>query len=146
MIIRNKDDRDALIRYARNIRAEDCPLLVDIGPYKRNRSLEQNRRHWAMLDDIANYMASVMDGEWYSPACWHELFCQRFLGTQVIKICNVPGGNVTEFGHDEYKVARHRSSKLSVSEFRDLDEQIEAYMADAYGWTWDPKRQKHEST
>lgn len=124
MIVKDKESRDALLRRVKNIRADDCPLAVTIEPYKRNRTLEQNKRHWALMTEIATFYPSVNEGVWIHPHALHDAFCAMFLGVDVV-----------ELGEKQFATSRGRSSELKVSQFQDLDTQIEAFMADTYGWT-----------
>ncbi len=125
MIIRDRESRDKAVRLVAAISADQCPVEVLIRKWEPKRSTRQNARHWALLTAIAAYMPSQLDGVWYAPEVWHEFFCRRFLGIEEVEIL---GDTFTRPG---------RSSRLTVAEFRDLHQQIEAYMASEHGWYWE---------
>ena len=125
VIVRRSEDRDRAVRLVQSIRAEHCPMEVIVRKWEPKRSTQQNARHWTLLTAIAAWMPSQMDGVWHAPEVWHEYFLRRFLGVEEVDIAG------------ETFTRPKRSSKLSVQDFKDLDEQIEAYMATEHGWYWE---------
>ena len=81
---------------------------------KVNRTVRANRRHFAIIEQIAYWMNQR--GERHSKETWHMYFNQLFLepDTDIIK------GQL---------VARYHSRDLSIREFHDLDEKISAWAA-----------------
>ena len=91
---------------------------VDIMPCKRVRSLEQNRRYWALLKILALEMARQMDGEYHAPDVWHEWAKAEFLGKNTLVIDGEP------------HLVQKSTTKLTVMEFLDFTEQVEAFAAE----------------
>lgn len=56
------------------------PVMVEITECKAKRSGEQNRRYWAILEDIAEQ--AVVDGKRFSREVWHEHFKDMFAPKQ----------------------------------------------------------------
>lgn len=117
-----RDDRhaDALWAFLRsNWRAmaeAGKPLAVEIKPEKTKRSVEANRYHWQMLNQIAEQAWS--EGRQYPAKIWHLYYCEKFIGVQ-----ELPNGKSYPLG----------SSDMSVEEFNILDRKIEADAAQEYG-------------
>lgn len=88
---------------------------LEIRQRKHSRSLEQNKRYWAILNEIA--MLEVQ-GERYSPETWHEYFKVRFIGAEDVKLPN--GKTVTR---------TLSTTDLDVAAFGDYMTQIEAWAA-----------------
>ena len=86
-------------------------LTVTVEPFRKKRSVDQNARYWAILNELSQKMPPHMDGVWYSPAVWHEAMKQRFLGVK-------PG----PFG----PVAKS-TTKLSVVEMMGYCDEIQAW-------------------
>ena len=83
----------------------------------RNRSTEQNKRYWLLLNEISEKWRPA--GVQYSPNTWH-LFCkQRFLGAQDVVMPN--GKTIT---------VPHTTTGLDVSEFNDYMTKVEALAAE----------------
>jgi hypothetical protein len=57
--------------------ASAYPMVVHLSTEAATRSQEQNRRYWALLEDIA--ASAWVDGKQFDKDCWHEEFRQRFL-------------------------------------------------------------------
>ena len=93
---------------------EGRELRVTVEDWKNTRSLDQNRRYWAILTDLARAAPSHMDGVWYAPEVWHEHFKRKFLGVQ-----EGPFGPVPK-----------TTTKLSTLDFSGYCDQIEAWAAE----------------
>ena len=95
-------------------------MLTNRCPYcghAPKRNLEQNRRYWALLHDIADQLKP--QGQQYSADTWHEYWKQRLLGAEEIKL---PNGKV---------VSRSRStSDLDKDEMSVYITQIEAWASE----------------
>lgn len=86
-------------------------LVVEIR--RVNRSLEQNRRYWAMLGDISKQIRVL--GKCYSPEVWHEHLKREIIGLEPL-----PNGGV-----------KAKSSKgLSVDEFANYMTMVEVWAAE----------------
>lgn len=88
---------------------------VTIQEYRESRSIEQNRRYWALLTTIANEMPKQMDGEYHDPETWHELFKSRFIGRDTIVVDGEP-----------FLVDRP-SRKLNVMQFMEYSAEVEMW-------------------
>lgn len=87
------------------------------------RSLEQNDKMWAMLSDISR---AKPEGRTHTPEMWKALFMNA-CGHEVQFLNGLEGGNPFPVGFS--------SSRLRVSEMRDLIEFINAYGA-RHGVKW----------
>jgi hypothetical protein len=102
----------------RHFAAEGKFLAVTVALYKSKRSLEQNRRYFgpAVLGTIAEQ--AWVNGQQYSRADWHHEFKQKFIG-----VIDLPFGGTRPMS----------SADLSVEEFSDFMQQVEAYAATVLG-------------
>ena len=82
----------------------------------RTRTSEQNRRYWALLNDISEKWKP--EGQQYAPDTWHEYMKQKFLGKKDILL---PNGKVIQITQS--------TAALDVSEFTDYMTQVEALVA-----------------
>lgn len=98
------------------------PLAIEIKPEKTKRSVEANKYHWQMLNQIAEQ--AWVDGRQYEAKIWHLYYCEKFLG-----VYELPNGKTSPLG----------SSDLSVEEFNTLDRKIEADAAQTYGVIFEEK-------
>jgi len=96
------------------IREEDDYLLT-IAPAKQSRSLQQNKRYWSILGEIAEL---EVEGRKYTAEVWHEYFKGKFIGHEEIAL---PSG--------ETLVRPVSSTTLDVPAFADYMTQVEAWAA-----------------
>lgn len=94
----------------------DRKAIVEVRPYGRSRSLEQNARYWAILTDIAEQVKP--NGQEYSPETFHEYFKAKFLGKDTLIIDGDP------------VLVQRTTTKLKVMEFMDYMTQVEAWAVD----------------
>ena len=93
------------------------PLCVSIEQYTEKRSAAQNRRYWALLNEISEQ--AWVGGKTYSADAWHTEFAGRFIGFE-----ETPSGhrspistttlNVVEFGEYTNKIEVFAASDLGV--------------------------------
>lgn len=93
------------------------PMLVIIEPYRDKRSHEQNRRYWAILQDIADQVKP--SGSGYSADTWHKYFAAKLIGINEVKL---PNGKAL--------VEPVSTTTLKVDEFNDYMTKIEAFAAE----------------
>ena len=74
MIITNQSDKDRVIKHVQALNI-DKPWSVDVKPYKKNRSLAQNKLLWKFLGIIGNELG-------YDPQDCHDVICQKLLGIE----------------------------------------------------------------
>lgn len=99
----------------------DKPLSVMIATYRAKRTLEQNARYWEMLARLAD--RATVDGRTFTADAWAEHCKRRFLGGELLPDGGVVGRSTTG---------------LSVAEFGEFMDRVEAYAADELGvdvWT-----------
>lgn len=96
------------------IREEDDYELV-LREHRRARSVEQNRRYWAIVQEIA---ANEVDGRRFAPESWHEYFKGQFIGKEEIKL---PWGETFN--------RPISTTTLDVGQFSEYMTQIEAWAA-----------------
>jgi hypothetical protein len=92
------------------------PLSVTVAEHKSKRTLEQNKRYWAILNEIAEL--AWVNGKQYSADAWHEYFKGLFIGYE-----ETPDG----------RRAGISTTTLSVAEFSDYMTRIEQHAADELG-------------
>ena len=96
--------------------ADGKALAVQVAVHKARRTPEQNRRHFAMLGEIADQ--AWIGGRQYDKDVWHDYFCRKFIGET-----DLPGG----------KTMAMSSSALNIEEFGQFMHRIEAYAAQELG-------------
>jgi hypothetical protein len=92
------------------------PLSVTVAEHKSKRSGEQNKRYWAVLNEIAEQ--AWVAGKQFSSDAWHEYMKRKFIGAE-----DLPGGGQIGIS----------TTALSVAEFSDYTTKIEAYAATELG-------------
>lgn len=86
------------------------PMQVDIQEESTKRSLQQNRRYWAVLNQISDQ--AWVDGRQYASECWHELAKRKFIGC-----IDLPGGGMLAMS----------TTELSTKEFAEYCTKVEAW-------------------
>jgi hypothetical protein len=91
------------------------PLAVTVTQHKEKRTRDQNKRYWAILNEIADQ--AWVNGKQYSADAWHEHFKQQLIGAE-----ELPNGgkvgissaslNVEEFGIYMTKIEVYATSQL----------------------------------
>lgn len=84
---------------------------------KRTRSIAQNSRLWSMLTDVSEQV--VWYGKKLSPESWKHVFSSALKKQEV-----VPGLN------GDFVVLGQSTSRMTVSEMRDMQELISAFGAE----------------
>lgn len=95
---------------------ENRPLAVTVAEHKAKRSVDQNKRYWAILNEIAE--GAWIGGRQFSTEAWHEFFRAKFIGYE-----ETPDGR--QIGMS--------TTTLSVAEFGDYMTRVEAYAAAELG-------------
>jgi hypothetical protein len=94
------------------------PLSVTVQEHKAKRSADQNRLYWNRLNDIA--AQAWVGGKQFSAEAWHEHFKRTLIGSE-----EVPSGGSIGIS----------TTTLSVAEFSDYINKVEAYAATELGIT-----------
>lgn len=119
-ILRDKPYFDGLFAFLKanweSMAAQGKYLAVIVMEHKSRRSTDQNKRYWAILNEIAE-MAWI-DGKQFSPEAWHEFFRRKFIGCE-----ELPGGQTCGIS----------TTTLNVHEFTEYMNKIEAYAASELG-------------
>ena len=116
LVLRNPSLRATAIRTIQSIPATevwDC----DLRPHKSTRSLEQNARMWAMLNDISEQV--IWYGRKLSPGDWKHVFTASAIKQEVVP--GLDGGFV---------VLGYHTSRMCVREMSDLMEIMSAFGAE----------------
>lgn len=100
----------------RALSSEGKPLQILCTEYKRKRNTEQNKRLWAMLNEIAE--SAWVGGKRYPADVWHEQMKRQFIG-----VTELPNGGAVGIS----------TTSLSVSEFAEYMTKIERYAAEELG-------------
>ena len=92
---------------------------VDVKPYKKDRTQEQNRYYWGVV--LVTIQKAIEDsrGEHYSTEEIHEWMRDKFLTKRVVTIKGEP------------KVLAPSTTKLTVGEFAEYLEQIIRFCAES---------------
>lgn len=96
------------------------PLVVTVEEEACQRSVQQNKRYWALLGEIAD--AAEANGQRFSAEVWHHYFKGRFIGHEDITL---PDGQVIQ--------QPISSTTLTTAEFNAYMERIEAHAAAELG-------------
>lgn len=119
-VLRDAQNAKALWAFLKNnwmaLAADGKPLAVTVQGHKAKRSTDQNKRYWALLNEIAE--SAWIGGRRYSAECWHEFFRGEFIGLD-----ETPSGRLIGIS----------STTLSVAEFADYMARVEAYAATDLG-------------
>ena len=121
-ILRNSGLIEAVCAFLRDnagaMAKAGTPLCVTVTEHKSKRTLEQNARYWALLNDIA--ANSWIEGRQFSSEAFHEFFKRRFIGCE-----DTPGGgtvgistrtlNVGDFADYMMKVEQYATDELAVT-------------------------------
>lgn len=94
----------------------DSPLMVTVEAYRDTRSKDQNKRYWALLNEISE-QASI-GGKRYSSAVLHEWFKASFIGME-----ESPDGRLIALA----------SRELKKDEFTAYMNRVEVYAATELG-------------
>lgn len=94
------------------------PLSVTVAEHKAKRSPEQNKRYWAILNEVAE--TAWVNGRRYSADAWHEYFKGLFIGYE-----ETPDG----------RRAGISTTTLSVAEFTDYMTRVEQHATGELGIT-----------
>lgn len=78
------------------------PIAVLLTEHKKKRNDEQNKRYWAVLNEIA--IKAWLSGKQYSSEAWHEYYKRKFIGCE-----DCPDGSMVSIS----------STKLNTAEFAD---------------------------
>lgn len=94
------------------------PLSITVQEHKAKRSQEQNRLYWQRLNEIA--AQAWVGGRQFGAEAWHEQFKRQYIGME-----ELPRGGTVGIS----------TTTLSVAEFSEYLNQIEAYAATDLGIT-----------
>lgn len=100
------------------------PLAVTVTEAKSKRSLDQNAKLHAVLNDIAEQ--AWVNGRQYDMATWKEWYRRKFVG---VEIKELPDGTQITIGRS--------TTELDVGEMADLITRIMCDAADEYGMPFD---------
>lgn len=119
-VLRSKVQAESLWAFLRQnweaLAKQDKPLAVMVSEHKTKRSVEQNRRYWAILNYIAE--SAFVGGKRFSAESWHEYFKRKFIGLEELP----DGGNVGI-----------STTMLEVPEFNDYMRSCEQYAVNELG-------------
>lgn len=102
----------------------NAELEVCIRPYNSKRSIEQNRRLWAIYGELAD--KAWVNGRRYSAETWHEYCKGMFLG---FELKAMPDGT-------ELKTPISTTT-LNTAEMTDYQNRLQAWAAGNFGLIWE---------
>lgn len=97
------------------------PIRIILTTEEAKRNAEQNRRLWGFVYKTISEQAFV-NGQQFSTDVWHELFARRF---GVCDEVTLPDGEIV--------IRRKSTTQMTVSEFAEFMNRIEAYAATELG-------------
>jgi hypothetical protein len=100
----------------REMAAANQPLAVTVTQHKDKRTLDQNKRYWAILNEIAEQ--AWVAGKQYSADAWHEHFKQTLIG-----VIDLPNGSTVGIS----------TASLNVEEFANYMTRVEMYATTELG-------------
>lgn len=119
-VLRDEPNARALWQFLKNnwraLAGAGKPLAVTIQEHKAKRSVDQNKRYWAILNEIA--ANAWVSGRQFSAEAWHEFFKAKFIGYE-----ETPDGRLHGIS----------TTTLNVAEFGDYMTRIEVYSTDELG-------------
>ena len=113
MIIHNESDKDRAISHIKALNI-DKPWSVDVKPYKKNRSLAQNKLYWKWITCIGDEIG-------YTSEEMHVIMADKFLVTKFV-----------EYDDDKIKMDKS-TSRLNTKEFTEYLEYIDRWAAGEMG-------------
>jgi len=113
MIIHNDSDKDRAIGHIKALNI-DKPWSVDIKPYKKNRSLSQNKLYWKWITCIGDSIGYERDE-------LHAIMADKFLPDEIV-----------EYGGKQIKKDKS-TSRLNTKEFTEYLEKIDRFAASELG-------------
>ncbi len=113
MIIHNDSDKDRAISHIKALNI-DKPWSVDIKPYKKNRSLSQNKMYWLWITCIGDSIGYERDE-------LHAIMADKFLPDEIV-----------EYGGKQIKKDKS-TSRLNTKEFTEYLEKIDRFAAAELG-------------
>ena len=119
MIIQQPSDFDAFMLAARALPLNK-PLMAELKPHKRKRSLDQNALYWMWLTELSRYLQAR--GRKFATKEWcHDAMRFNFLGMEDKEFVDVTTGEVTVIS------TLRSTTKLDKGAFTFYLEQIEAW-------------------
>lgn len=119
-VLRDEPNARALWQFLKNnwraLAGAGKPLAVTIQEHKAKRSIDQNKRYWAILNEIA--ANAWVSGRQFSTEAWHEFFKAKLIGYE-----ETPDGRQIGIS----------TTTLAVAEFGDYMTRIEVYAAEELG-------------
>lgn len=116
-ILRNETFVQAVISFissnAPAMAAQGKPMAVTVSESKSRRSVDQNKRYWALLQEIA--AGAWVEGKQYSADAWHENFKREFIGYE-----DIPNGGKAGIS----------TTTLDVAAFTEYMDRISDYAQD----------------
>lgn len=111
IILREEKNRQHLINRLNEIRLDpEQPLEVNIKPYKKNRSLEQNNLYWPWVTIIGNELG-------YTKEDMHEVLMRKFLTPHIVEI-------------DGVQIETYSTKRLKVKEMSEYLQHIDVFAAE----------------
>lgn len=97
------------------------PLSVTVDEYRAKRSGEQNRRYWALLNEIAEQVS--VNGKYFSNDTWHEhvkgLFAPKTDGPAGLLAISTTQMSVEQFAQYMTQIESYAAQELGV-EFAEI--------------------------
>lgn len=119
MVIHSKEDLYAFNQAALALPL-DRPLVAELKPYRRKRSLDQNALYWMWLTELSVYL--IKKGRKFATKEWcHDAMRHSFLGYDRKELVDVNTGEV------QVRQSLRSTTKLQTGEFTFYLEQIEAW-------------------
>lgn len=79
-VLGSREEKKACLDYIWGITSNGPVMQVTIGPYKRTRSLKQNRAYWGV------WLKTISDATGFPPKAWHVYFKRVFIPHEAFEI------------------------------------------------------------
>lgn len=76
------------------------PLAVTVSQHKDKRTIEQNKRYWAILNEIAEQ--AWVAGKQFTAEAWHEYYKRKLIGVEELPDGSSVGISTTTLNVEEF--------------------------------------------
>lgn len=122
MVITRPGDLQSFMRQVEALHGLDGPHQIELKPYKRRRSLDQNALYWLWMTELSKYLKAR--GRKFASQEWcHEAMKHSFLGYRRTERVDVKTGEV------QTREELRSTTKLSTGDMTHYLQQVEAWAA-----------------
>lgn len=128
ILLRGKSQQEALLNLIVALPFDDeNPLEITIAEQNKSRSNEQNKKYWAMINEISEQI--FLHGKYFAPEIWAEYFKTEFLPPEYLEGETKKGYVKWVDGVESGKILVGSTTQLTTSGFANYLEKINRYAA-----------------